>query len=157
MNDGGDDDDDSDDNDDVDCDCGDQMHAGRMGMHCKLCHSWTDQWPLHWRRFPFSFTRCHASITNSFPYKNIFFLYAKLQIKYLKASTQLTETHWKHTSTRWMPVQRALDQPEQLASLASLSLPPWSLLLRGHLQLHWTEERHLRREGIPWYIKLLNL
>ena len=47
MNDGGDDDDDSDDNDDVDCDCGDQMHAGRMGMHCKLCHSWTDQWPLH--------------------------------------------------------------------------------------------------------------
>ena len=86
-----------------------------------------------------------------------FFLYAKLQIKYLKASTQLTETHWKHTSTRWMPVQRALDQPEQLASAASLSLPPWCLLLRGHLQLHWTEERHLRREGIPWYIKLLNL
>ena len=53
-----------------------------------------------------------------------------------------------HTNTRWMPVQRALDQPEQLASSASLSLPPWSLLLRRHLQLHWTEERHLRREGI---------
>ena len=51
MNDGGDDDDDdsdgSDDNDNFEYDDCDQMHVGRMGMHCKLCHSWTDQWPLH--------------------------------------------------------------------------------------------------------------
>ena len=79
MNDGGDDDDDdsdeSDDNDNFEYDDGDQMHVGRMGMHCKLCHSWTDQWPLHWRRIPSSFTRLDASITTSFPHENNFSIY----------------------------------------------------------------------------------
>ena len=46
-----------------------------------------------------------------------------------------------------MPVQREVNQPGQPASPPTLPLPPGQLLLHRHLQLHRTEERHLRGQG----------